>query len=295
MAKRRTANNMTALPVVAPKAVVRNNNRPAVTYVRDEVSNYLQIYYLIRDCIEGEPAIKGITGASTTSAYTGAGNGGISGIDLISNVVLSRAVRYLPRPNSEENSLANDERYRAYVTRAVFYNVTARTHEGMTGQIFLREPKTNFPNELEVLKTDADGSGLSLLQVAKRAVRYTLAYGRAGILTDFPVVDGPVTKQDMATGTKKPMLIVFPPWDIVNWRVEQRGSKRVLTFLVLRETYSEDGSDEFSLDNYEQYRVLEIREDGTFWGQVYRIRDINRSDGYDTLDEYQPKDAKGKP
>jgi hypothetical protein len=115
------------------------------------VSNLLPAYYLIRDAVEGELAIKGLIGG-VSGGISGAGNGGGTQM-VINNIVLSRAMRYLPQPNAEDTTAQNRERYRAYVTRAVWYGVTGRTLEGMAGQIFLRDPIIELdPQNLKILE-----------------------------------------------------------------------------------------------------------------------------------------------
>ena len=47
-------------------------------------------------------------------------------------------------------------RYHQYKERAVFYNVVYRTLNGMTGQVFLREPVAELPNDLDAMVEDAD-------------------------------------------------------------------------------------------------------------------------------------------
>lgn len=261
---------------------------PKVDYSRNELTTLLPIYYLIRDVLDGEAAVKGIIGNSTVG-IAGSDNGGLP--MTITNIVLTRARRYLPQPNAEDKSEANLERYRAYVIRAVFYEVTARTLEGMAGQIFLRDPVVEIPNQLDILKTDADGGGLSLDQSAYRAVRHCIAYGRTGILVDYPVTDGPVTKADVAAGDIRPTFTIYEPWNIINWRIETDDAKRVLTFLVLRENREDEGIDGFQLDSYEQYRVLSIDDDGNHLVEIYR-RDKTK---FDQTETYTPTDHQGKP
>lgn len=266
-----------------------NDSHAKVNYFREELNSLLPAYYMIRDAIEGEQAIKGMIGTET--AYqAGIGNGGIP--LTVTNILVSRAVRYLPQPNAQDKSLANIERYKAYVTRAVFYNVTSRTLEGMTGQIFLRDPIVKLPTQLDVMLNDSDGAGLTLEQTANRCVRHCIAYGRSGILVDYPVTDGNVTAKDVADGDVRPTLIVYEPWDIINWRVEMRGAKKVITFLVLREVIDEEGDDGFQLSMYEQFRVLKLDEDsGDHLVELYSTTKT----GFTQTASYTPRDAKGKP
>jgi hypothetical protein len=288
MAKKKTA------PVQANAVSNRKVRKGSVKYTRQEVNVLLPLYFLIRDVIEGEPAIKGMIPSGGRGAEFGNG-GGITGLDSSANLILSRALKYLPQPNADDKSPANLERYRAYVMRAVFYNVTARTLGGMTGQVFLRDPVMELPKELDSLKNDSNGTGLSLIQLAKLAVKEDLSYGRLGILVDYPVTSGPVTAADVQDGDIRPTLTVFYPWDIINWRTMQRGAKRVLSFLVLRETLAEEGDEDFEPIPNEQYRVLSLDQDneGSYTVEIYREEE--GQEGHTLSEWFVPTDADGKP
>lgn len=254
------------------------------------------IYYMIRDVIEGEPAIKGYLGATTNGEYVGAGNGGVSGNDLTSMITFNKAKRYLPMPNPQDLSPKNTARYRAYVSRAVFYPVCSRTLEGMVGQVFLRDPIAKIPSALKFIEKDADGSGLSLTQLAKRGVRYAMAYGRGGILTDYPVTDAPQTKAALKDNDIRPTIKFYPPWDIINWRIGERGAKAVFTLIVLRESIFQDADDGFELVPVEQFRVLRLNDDDVYTQQLFKLSD--NSDGSKVVipeNEVVIKDGKGKP
>lgn len=267
-----------------------NSGHPKVNYYRAEVNSLLPVYFMIRDAIEGEFAIKGMIGTQNAYYAAGAGNGGLP--LTTTNIIVARALRYLPQPNATDQSAANIERYKAYVLRAVFYNATGRTLEGMAGQIFLRDPQVTLPTELEIMRDNADGSGLTLDQTANRCVRHCIAYGRAGVLVDYPVTNGTVTAKDVSDGTIRPTLIVYNPWDVINWRIEMRGAKKVLTFLVLREVIDEEGDDGFQLSTYEQYRVLSL--DPNTGDHLVELYSTTKS-GFTQTATYSPTDAKGKP
>jgi hypothetical protein len=264
------------------------NSRAKVNYYREELNSLLPQYYLIRDCIEGEMAVKGMIG--TQSNYqSGAGNGGLP--LTTTNILIARALRYLPQPNPEDKSKANIERYKSYVMRAQFYNVTGRTLEGMTGQIFLRAPVAEIPTELQMMVDDADGSGMTLEQAANRCVRHCISYGRTGLLVDYPVTNGDTTKKELEEDAIRPTFIIYNPWDIINWRVEMRGAEKIITFLVLREVIDEEGDDGFQLSTYEQFRVLSIDPDsGDHLVELYSTT----KSGFTQTATYTPKDASGK-
>jgi hypothetical protein len=232
---------------------------PNVSFVRKELKLLLSVYYLIRDCIEGEKKIK------------------------------QGRTKYLPMPNAADESKENQERYKAYIERAVFYNVTRRTLAGLNGQVFYREPVVEVPNDLDKLIADANGAGVDLIQLAKRAVLFVLAFGRAGVFTDYPATEGTVTREQIENGEIRPTVEVFAPWDVINWQTEVKGSKRLLTLVVLRESYfySLDG---FEIKEGEQWRELRLI-DG-----VYTLTIWEKKSGVHTIKEgpFIPTDAKGE-
>lgn len=229
-----------------------------VTYIRNEISTLLPIWFLVRDCIEGEPAVKGEYGVRRTHFQTS----GMIGLN-------SQARKYLPMPNPADRSDENLERYRQYVERAQWYNFTSRTFDGLVGQIFLRPPVIEKPKQLDVLNQNCDGNGLNLLQVSKRAVQSTLAYGRAGLLTDYPKVDGAVTPADIQTRNIQPTVRFYYPWQIRNWATTQIGAQQVLTLLVLEEYVLEE--DDFAMIQQTNYRVLRLDpKTGDYTVQVWK-------------------------
>jgi hypothetical protein len=285
MAKRRNVVQQTTQ--VSPRTESVNGK---IDFARNELNLLLPTYYMIRDAIEGEMAIKGIVSSSTGFVAPG-NNGGLP--NMFTNIVLTRAMRYLPQPNPEDNSDANLKRYKSYVQRANYYNVISRTLEGLAGQIFLRDPVTKIPAALSMLQEDADGSGLKLDQVANRAVRSCISYGRAGLLIDYPITNGAVTKAQVEKGVR-PVMLVYYPWDIINWRVEMINAKKTLTFVVLREVLDETAEDGFQLSTFEQYRVLSLDDNGVHQAQIYRAKKTNvGSGGFERTADYTPTDSKG--
>lgn len=271
----------------------------AVNQVRKDLHPLLVLYWIIRDCLEGEPAIKGWinTAGLNISANAAAFNGGGSGFN---NFVSSKAQMYLPMPNPTDQSQANITRYKQYLTRAIYYNVTARTLEGMIGQIFLIPPVIKLPANLKDVTKDLDGDGLTFEQSSKRAVRYTMAYGRAGLYTDYPATDTPVTIDQVTSGKIKPLVKLIAPWNIVNWRTSSINGKSVLTQVVIREEEDSYEQDEFSVSTCEQYRVLRLDENIQEYS-VQLYEGIALASGGTSNNRFAPgtvitpKDSSGKP
>lgn len=231
-----------------------------VNYKRRDLVEANKRYTIIRDCLGGEIAIK------------------------------ARSTTYLPMPNSTDTSPENSARYGAYKTRAVFYNVTKRTLDGLCGQIFMRNPVIEVPEGLKVITKDANGGGISLTQLAKDAANNTVGYGRAGLFVDYPQTDAPATVEQLASGNIRPTLTLYEPWNILNWRTVTKGAKVLLSLVVLEESYiSED--DGFEAKEKKQWRVLRLKDD------VYSV-ELWRQEGTSNFKPAGfavPKDASGKP
>lgn len=232
---------------------------PNVAFVRPELAKILTLYYLIRDCLAGEPTIK------------------------------DARTKYLPQPNAEDKSPENQVRYNAYLTRAVFYNVTRRTLAGLLGQIFMRDPAKKIPTALEIVTKDVDGEGLTIEQQAARACSYVLAYSRCGLFVDYPETKEGATVEELEKGDIRPTISVFAPWQIVNWRTKKVGAKTVYTLVVISEmwTVHDDG---FEMKNAGQFRVLKLDQAGNYIQEIWQEPSPTKYDGMKPLKgNFQPK------
>lgn len=225
---------------------------PNVAFIRPELSKLLPQYYLIRDCLSGEPTIKG-----------------------------ARTV-YLPMPNAEDQSKENKARYDSYLKRAVFYNVTRRTLNGLVGQVFMRDPVVKVPSLLNPVIENASGTGVSLTQQSKKTLSLTLAYSRAGLLVDYPEVpEGGATIADLEAGRVRPTITTYSPQEIVNWRLTERGAEEILSLVVLAESYT-FADDGFEMKNAAQFRVLKLDENGEYVMEVWSEPQPSAWDGSKT-------------
>lgn len=250
----------TSAATPAPKA-------PDVTFVRDEVRELIDKWQMIRDCLDGSFAVK------------------------------AKRDLYLAMPNASDQSAENKDRFEMRLKRAVFYNVTARTHKGLVGQVFAKDPSTELPATLEPFIADVDGSGIALDQQSKKALATILAHGTAGLLVDYPSKTSPddapavTTRAELLSGNVRPTLCLYEPWNITNWRTKVIGSKVVLSLVVLLESYlSED--DGFKPEFAVQYRVLRLEEEtNDYTVAIWRKSD----DGWFEFSKFAVTDAKGQP
>lgn len=235
---------------------------PNVGFVRDEVVKIKLKWDLIRDCLDGQTAVK------------------------------AARAKYLPQPNPTDDSDANRKRYDQYVERAVFYNVSQRTHAGLVGQVFKIDPVIELPSVMDPLVTDVDGAGVSLEQQSKKSLGHVLAYGRCGLFVDHPPTgEDPASapsREDLIAGRVRPVIILYDPWDIINWRTMTVGAKKLLSMVVIAERYviEDDG---FEATTGKQWRVLRLDENGAYRVEIWR-------EAAGTFEEYEhhyPRDATG--
>ena len=187
--------------------------------------------------------------------------------------VKERAAEYLPIPNISKDQGENLARYASYLQRALFYNATRRTLAGLIGEVFSSNPIIELPPTLEPLELDCDGGGVTLDQQARGTLAKVLSLGRAGLFVDYPTADGKLSRKDQLKGNLRPVIYSVHPADVINWRIQLVGSRRLLTLVVMEETFvlSDDG---FQEQSAVQYRALRLNIDNPslpfYYQQLYR-------------------------
>ncbi|USM11597.1 portal protein [Citromicrobium phage vB_CbaS-RXM] len=167
----------------------------APLYTHADYNEWRDIWRSIRHAMIGEPAIK------------------------------AHAERYLPR-----NSGLDDDQYKAFLERAVFFNMTYRTVTGLTGSIFRRAPRLlNAGPKLTKLSKRISKDGLSLELLAKVVAQEQLSVGRAGLLLDkAPEVPG---------RNADPYLALYTTENILDWTETEIDGRTEYDMILLREFY----------------------------------------------------------
>lgn len=237
----------------------------SVTFTRDEVTAKLPSWKLVRDAVAGSEAVK--------------------------------AGGYLVPVNAHDTSTENNDRNKARLAGAYYFNATGRTLSALVGLAFAKWPEVELPSGLEYLLDDADGSGVGLVNQAQLVVSETLQTGRCGLLVDYPSTGRAASRADAQQGGMQATIALYAAEAIRNWRTLKRGAQSVLGLVVLAETAEEwDG---FARKAVEQYRVLSLgrlsTEDATaperYVVQIYRETDS----GWQIVEEYAPADGNGQP
>jgi hypothetical protein len=196
--------------------------------------------------------------------------------------IKEKRARYLPVPDGETGSegatnlrYANEEhkgtgtlRYRNYIKRAVYTNFTGRTKNALVGAVFRKDPTIVVPAGLEYLIDDATGDGLSLNQLAKDELSNLLEVGRAGFLVDYPQADQGLSVEDVDLLDLRASIVPYTAEQIINWKLDAYGGRKLLTLVVLEEDYPDD-DDEFGHEKKKQQRILRLSDEG-YSQQIYR-------------------------
>jgi hypothetical protein len=211
--------------------------------------------------------------------------------------------RYLVELNPQDQSEQNKLRNQQYRARAVFYAIASQTVAGMVGTVFRRWPTMAVPDELEYLKTSADGAGISIYQSSQSATSDALRKGRAGIYVTFPQTEGEVKRADILAGRYVATIHQFSAEQVINWRVEREGSKVFLSLVVTKEVDDQAAPTGYGSETVTMYRELYLdfprNEQGEPIGErkVFHERIWKESNNKARFIESQsiPLDASGQP
>lgn len=181
------------------------------------------------------------------------------------SVIGQRAIQkgrelYLPKLGGQD-----DERFTNYLRRAVYFNATGRTVDGMVGLIFRKDPVIELPAALEQYREDIDMAGTTLDGFAQDVVHEVIKVGRVGVMVDFPPApdDGSVLTIEQARQMgQRPYLTMYKAEAIINWRMGRYGNRTMLTQVFLTETYETDDGD--------KTQIRELFFDGAYGQRLWR-------------------------
>lgn len=189
------------------------------------------------------------------------------------DVIKRGGERYLPMPNKDIRTPEALARYDNYKDRAVFVEVTKDTLDKYTGQAFKDDPVLNVNSQLDYMKRDANGAGLSIYQLAQKCFEAQLERGRFGLFVDYPATNDEVSQADVERNALRPTITYYSPESIINWRTKTVGGQTVTSLIVLYETVYETKDDDiFTSEQVEQWRYLGLDDIGYFV-EVWRKAD----------------------
>lgn len=206
---------------------------------------------VIRDCVEGEDAIK------------------------------MAGEKYLPRASG-----STDDQYKAFQKRARWNNYLAQNLDGLHGLIFRRNPivteKDDGLKKSGILE-NIDRRGTNLYQFLSDTVYDVMQTSFGGYLIDMPKGNGPVT-QDVADRLNiRPYIRYYPAESIINWGYQIIDGVEKLAYVVLQEEV-ESPENEFGHTPIVQYRVLDVRT-GTYIQRVFTRVEVDKKSEKDSKAE----------
>ena len=172
-------------------------------------------------------------------------------------------VKYLPRLSGQ-----NDDEYFAYKQRALYYNATARTIDGLTGMLFMKPETIEAPAAMDSIIADVTMGGLSLHQFAEVISEEVITIGRCGVLVDYPPIVNAVTLAQAQAQGARPYATMYDAESIINWKTGRINNVEQLTLVVLEEE-NEIPVDEFESKCEPQWRVLDL-VNGAYRQRVFR-------------------------
>lgn len=210
-------------------------------------------------------------------------------------VIKEKREAYLPLPTlfKSAKDQSGKARYEEYLLRAIFPGVTSRTLASHIGLAFGKTPVFNRPSELEYLERNTDGAGRSIWQCAQRATRLVNKNYRCGVYVDYPAVAPSKNKEEEKTKGAFPMIHIIKAAAIKDWDYIIVGNQKKLSFVKLFETVKVRNG--FTVENKEQYRILELDNVGS--SHVYTVQILTKNEKGEWVEgeKYTPTDYHGKP
>jgi len=206
---------------------------------------------------------------------------------LADNICSSRNVeQYLIELNSSDKSPENVARNKAYKERAVFYAIAGNTLQGLIGLLFSKPPIIDLPSQLEYMKTNVDGSGVSIIQQAQDSSANVIKKGRSGLFTSYPKTEGAVSRAEMDSGSLVATINKIEAEQITFWDEETKGSRTFLSLLTIQEVVKK--VEDYELIETDQIRELSL-DDGVFTVRLWQ----KPKDAWIVIDESVPTDSNG--
>jgi hypothetical protein len=160
--------------------------------------------------------------------------------------VKRKGERYLPRQATHDAT-----QYKAYLRRAVFYNMTARTLNALYGTVFRRLPKVGgLTAKLKESSKRITKESMSLHLMTKTVVKEVLAVGRYGLLVDAD-----------PRGKGDPYIACYTAENILDWQMSEIDGVWALSKVTLREIYYDRDGHWAPYTFKARYRVLVLEED----------------------------------
>jgi len=156
-----------------------------------------------------------------------------------SDAVKLAGTEYLPQLSGQD-----DDEYKAYKKRAVFFNITSRILSTNSGVIVRRTPSIEYNDRLAYYFEDDRIDKVTFHELFRYSVREVISTGRVGILVDVM--------------NDKPAIHKFPTESILNWEMNLDGSIKQILLMSTETTLDPITFEEVSVKVF--YRLHLVNE-----------------------------------
>ena len=186
---------------------------------------YVSVWNLVDDCIEGMDTIK------------------------------LRGVRYLPMTEGmASDKVMGQKIYERYKHNALFPEYTHDFFIASTGLLKQKDPVFNFPDIMdeEFIPCPSYSTNKTLYDVYSEVQDEVMKYCRCGVLLDVP--DSMEKKVN-----RFPVLLVYNTYKVFNWGYTDYNGRKILSWVLLDESYYNYENETFSPVLEENYRFLGLK------------------------------------
>lgn len=197
----------------------------------------------VRDCIEGEPAIK---------------RGG---------------TLYLKHPNMiDQTSNQQLARYNAYIDGAEFDEYPATTLASMLGQMTDGEIEIDLPEKLQYLENDIDGDGMSLAGAVEVVYSNALQVKFHILLAEYKGLANVPTEQvsiaDVKEQNPRAVVKMYNRESLIDWEFRRVNGRQQLSLMVLCEE-STTRDDDLHITTQKAYLIVALDTEGDYYQQKF--------------------------
>lgn len=175
----------------------------------------------------------------------------VTGLDALRG---ERALVYIPKLDEQP-----ERAYQGYLARAVYFNASWRTIEGLCGMLFRKAPQCDAPDAYTNLLGDVTLCKEPIHAFALKLAIETLTVGRVGVLVDYPnaPAGGAVTRAVAERQNMRPVLARYLAEDIINWRMGTVGNvPRLMSVVLMEKAFIP--TNEFTGVYETRYRMLDL-------------------------------------
>jgi hypothetical protein len=169
--------------------------------------------------------------------------------------------------------------YTAFSNRAVWFDATHRTVEATMGLIFRRPAFITGDDLIEPYVKDFTVDNKTLQTASEELCKEVILQGRAGLLVSYPEVDTTgMSKQEVEDRNIHAYSAIYKTEDIINWKLRKVAGRLIPTLVVLKERVDAPSNTTFDTQKVDQYRVLQLDEEGYYKQTLYYLENYNISE-----------------